>query len=108
MSRKYYNRQCLPSALMKSVAVNTARERCDVFIGRDKKDHERGKFGNPYEEWKYGREECLRKYKDYFYARLEMDMRFREAVHGLRGKRLGCFCKPLACHGDIICDYLNY
>lgn len=25
----------------------------------------------------------------------------------LRGKVLGCHCKPLACHGDILADYLN-
>lgn len=25
----------------------------------------------------------------------------------LIGKRLGCFCKPHACHGDIIANYLN-
>ena len=25
----------------------------------------------------------------------------------LRGKVLGCHCKPLACHGDVLADYLN-
>lgn len=25
----------------------------------------------------------------------------------LMGKRLGCHCKPFACHGDVIADYLN-
>ncbi|CAG1022170.1 hypothetical protein DOJK_01483 [Patescibacteria group bacterium] len=25
----------------------------------------------------------------------------------LRGKILGCHCKPLACHGDILANYLN-
>ncbi|MCG6418638.1 DUF4326 domain-containing protein [Vibrio fluvialis] len=23
------------------------------------------------------------------------------------GKRLGCFCKPDDCHGDIIAEFLN-
>jgi len=23
------------------------------------------------------------------------------------GKRQGCFCKPRACHGDVLVDYLN-
>jgi len=93
---------------MKTVVVNIKNEACDIFIGRDKSNPERGKFGNPYEEWKYGREECLRKYKDYFYARLGIDRRFRDAVHSLKGKTLGCFCKPKACHGDIIIDFLKY
>jgi hypothetical protein len=25
----------------------------------------------------------------------------------LKGKRLGCFCKPLACHGDVIKEYIE-
>ena len=25
----------------------------------------------------------------------------------LRGKKLGCWCKPDPCHGDVIIDYLN-
>ena len=25
----------------------------------------------------------------------------------LKGKTLGCFCKPYPCHGDIIAEYLN-
>jgi hypothetical protein len=28
-------------------------------------------------------------------------------VHELAGKRLGCFCKPALCHGDVLADYLN-
>lgn len=31
----------------------------------------------------------------------------KSEVFKLAGKRLGCFCKPLACHGDVIADYLN-
>lgn len=23
-------------------------------------------------------------------------------LHELKGKTLGCFCKPLSCHGDIL------
>ncbi|MEP0357399.1 DUF4326 domain-containing protein [Paraglaciecola sp.] len=28
-------------------------------------------------------------------------------VYKLAGKRLGCFCKPSACHGDVLADFLN-
>lgn len=31
----------------------------------------------------------------------------KNKVYELAGKRLGCFCKPQACHGDILADYLN-
>jgi hypothetical protein len=29
------------------------------------------------------------------------------AVRELRGKVLGCYCKPKRCHGDIIAEYVN-
>jgi hypothetical protein len=31
----------------------------------------------------------------------------KQDVLQLAGKRLGCHCKPLACHGDILADYVN-
>ncbi len=31
----------------------------------------------------------------------------KNEVYKLAGKRLGCFCKPLACHGDVLADFLN-
>jgi len=46
-------------------------------------------------------------FADYFYERLASDPEFRERVLALRGKTLGCFCKPRACHGDVIANYLE-
>jgi len=31
----------------------------------------------------------------------------KSEVHKIAGKRLACFCKPNACHGDVLADYLN-
>ena len=31
----------------------------------------------------------------------------KNKVYELQGKRLGCFCKPELCHGDILANYLN-
>jgi hypothetical protein len=28
-------------------------------------------------------------------------------LHELEGKTLGCFCKPLACHGDVLKDLVE-
>ena len=28
-------------------------------------------------------------------------------VYKLAGKRLGCFCKPFDCHGDVLANFLN-
>jgi len=64
-------------------------------------------FGNPFSQWKWGREECIRKFEGYFYDRLEHDAVWRAKVLELSGKVLGCHCLPLSCHGQIYCDYLN-
>lgn len=29
------------------------------------------------------------------------------ALPELKGKVLGCFCKPKACHGDVLADLVN-
>ncbi|WP_420902511.1 DUF4326 domain-containing protein [Pseudoflavitalea rhizosphaerae] len=49
----------------------------------------------------------MQKFKDYFYKRLKTDQEFKDRIHQLKGKRLGCFCKPFPCHGDVIAAYLN-
>ncbi len=82
--------------------VNKYREPFDIYIGRP------SLFGNPYRIGPDGsREDVIQKYREYFYHRLETDPVFKRDVLNLRGKRLGCYCKPQACHGDVIAEYLN-
>lgn len=52
------------------------------------------------------REAVIRMYKyDFDYDKfLNID---KEKVYELAGKRLGCFCKPQSCHGDVLADFLN-
>lgn len=74
----------------------------DVYCGRP------SPFGNPFRIGPDGtREQVMAKFKDYFDRRIRRDMIFRAAVAMLKGKILGCYCKPLPCHCDIIADYLN-
>ena len=78
-----------------------ASQKYDIYIGRPYR------FGNPFTVGKDGnREEVIEKYKQYFQAMLTVPD-FKEELLKLKGKTLGCFCKPAACHGDVICDYLN-
>lgn len=77
----------------------------DVYIGRGTP------WGNPFPIGKGGvgdtREEVIHKYKEYFERELLADPEKKKALLSLRGYRLACHCKPLACHGDIIANYLN-
>ena len=65
-------------------------------------------WGNPYALYENGdsREDVIRQFKyDFDYEKFPNKEKIE--VHKLAGKRLGCFCKPEACHGDILADYLN-
>lgn len=80
--------------------VNRHAENFDVYIGRGTP------YGNPYIIGKDGtREEVIEKYKTYFYKKIR-NPRFKRQILELEGKVLGCSCKPRACHGDIIVQYL--
>ncbi|MEI8606288.1 DUF4326 domain-containing protein [Pseudoalteromonas sp. B160] len=65
-------------------------------------------WGNPYSMYEEGddRDEVIRKYKyDFDYEKFPN--KEKSEVFKLAGKRLGCFCKPQSCHGDILADFLN-
>ena len=93
---------------MKTTVVNIRHtDKYDQYIGRAGHGHD-GYFGNPFilspTEPKGA---TLERYREYFYDRLNNDPEFKQRVHSLKGKVLGCFCKPLPCHGDVIAHYLN-
>lgn len=65
-------------------------------------------WGNPYSMYEEGddREEVIRKFRYDFEFDKFLNIK-KSDVHRLAGKRLGCFCKPAPCHGDILAEYLN-
>lgn len=83
--------------------VNIKRgEKADVYIGRP------SPFGNPYVIGPDGdRDEVIRLFRAYFYGRLEMDPAWKAKVEELKGRSLGCYCAPMACHGLVIAEYLD-
>ena len=85
----------------------------DVYIGRAGREglegirHD-GYFGNPFRIKRgQNRDQAIARFKNYFLQRIAEDAEFKARVEALRGKRLGCFCKPLPCHGDVIADFLE-
>lgn len=72
--------------------------RYDIYIGRG------SKFGNKYSHiYKKGIIYCPT--REIAIERFEADFRKNpnmiELLKELKGKTLGCFCKPKSCHGDI-------
>lgn len=76
----------------------------DVYIGRAGKGKD-GYWGNPHSG--PDKEANIKLFRTYFYDRIKTDEEFRNKLLQLRGKKLGCFCAPKPCHGDVIVEYLN-
>ena len=94
---------------MKTEIVNCKTDYYEVYIGQKmgfKLEHS-GYYGNPYTLGDYSRKESIFLYRIYFNYRIKTDIVFRNRILKLKGKRLGCFCKPEKCHGDIIKEYLE-
>ena len=77
---------------------------CDVYIGREVRrggwDLAASKWANPYSIAACGgsAERAVEKYATYIHSRPDL----LGALHELRGKVLGCWCKPGPCHGDVL------
>jgi len=66
-----------------------------VYIGRP------SKWGNPFILGIHGdRQTVIRKYRQWLMGQPTL----LSQLHELRGKTLVCFCKPFACHGDILAE----
>lgn len=79
--------------------VNKYKEPFDVYIGRG------SKWGNPFKPLDSSDSERNRvcdAYEDWFW---KTDL--PDQLHELKGKRLGCFCKPKRCHGDFLARCVN-
>lgn len=89
---------------MSTLVVNRRHgEKFDVDISR------RGPWGNPFVIPKDGtREEVIERFQEWLMGCEDSKARWIiDHVHTLRGKRLGCYCRPLACHGDILARLAN-
>jgi hypothetical protein len=74
--------------------VHCKRDEFDIYIGRG------SKWGNPYIIGRDGtREEVIDKYRKYVLMRRKDLL---NSLEELEGKRLGCWCAPKACHGDVL------
>lgn len=76
-----------------------------VFIDGVRYPPKDSPFANPYKVTKdLVRNDSIGKYKEYIVGKLisgEIDL------EQLRGKNLGCWCKPESCHGDVLIELLG-
>lgn len=85
--------------------VHCKKEKFDIYIGRP------SIWGNPFSHkdgtkatYKVStREEAIDKFRDWIAQQPELLNKLPE----LKGKVLACWCKPLACHGDVLLELAN-
>ncbi len=93
---------------METIVVHCKKEPYDVYIGRP------SKWGNPFTHIKdkktkaqficKSREDSI---SSYWWWIMEGDGKhLLNDLHELKGKVLGCWCKPKSCHGDILVELL--
>jgi len=96
----------LPEDPFPGKVVHFKKEPYDIYVGRG------SKWGNPYShmegtaaKWVVdSREDAVRLYEEWLRAQPEL---VAAAKKELKGKVLGCWCKPLACHGDVLLKIAN-
>jgi hypothetical protein len=91
--------------MRKTTVVHCKKASYDVYIGRPTQ------WGNPFSH-KAGtkaqfrvatREEAVESYREW----IKTQPKLLADLESLRGKRLACWCKPKACHGDILREMLD-
>lgn len=79
-----------------------------VFINGKRFPSESSIWSNPYKIGKDGtREEVVKKYETYMKDKLNKDKQLVNQLKELKGKTLGCWCKPDLCHGDILLKLID-
>jgi len=93
--------------MKKALVVNLRNAAYDVLIDRTTR------WGNPYTHIKdrktkaifvvSTRAESIRRYEEWLRAQPDL----MAALPTLKGKVLGCWCAPEACHGDVLARLAN-
>lgn len=102
-----YKKINMKALIITAKVVHCKKEKYDVYIGRG------SKWGNPYTHKegttaKYivdNREMAVQKYKEWITK--GEGQHLLDDLHELKNKKLGCFCKPKSCHGDVLKELIE-
>lgn len=91
--------------MAEKLVVHCKKEPFDTYIGRP------SKWGNPFSHLNgtlakfkvASREEAIAKYREWLLSQPEL----MAALPELKGKVLGCWCAPQACHGDVLVELVE-
>lgn len=89
------------SSESQTTVVNKYHSIFDIYIGRG------SIWGNPYTIEEHGRDKAIALYQVYIIDQLDNEPELVKQLLLLKGKTLGCFCKPKPCHGDILVKLID-
>ncbi len=94
--------------MAKTTVVHNLRDDFDVYIGREVPDQgiRASKWGNPFvmvDESDTERERAIAAYREWVVKQPEL----MGSLEELRGRRLGCWCAPKRCHGDVLVELIE-
>ncbi len=93
------------TALTKTTVVHNLNDDFDVYIGREVPEHgiSGSKWGNPFvmaDDSGTERELAIAAYRDWIVTQPDL----MSSLEELQGLRLGCWCAPKRCHGDVLVE----
>lgn len=92
---------------MNPTVVVHRKELHDVYIGRP------GPWGNPFTivgaaQTENPRAHVIKQFENWMRTSTDEQARWiRAHIHELAGKRLGCYCHPQSCHGDVLARWAD-
>ena len=94
--------------MTETAVVHNLHEEFDVYIGRAVPELgiEGSKWGNPFvlaDDSDAERERVIAAYREWVVTQPEL----MSSLEELRGRRLGCWCAPKRCHGDVLVELLG-
>lgn len=88
--------------MLKTKVVNVKTDKFDVYIGRG------SPLGNPFSAKTVGKFKAIEYYHKHYLPNLIKEGRItKEYLKSLKGKSLGCHCKPQPCHGDRLVEIID-
>ncbi len=93
---------------MSTTVVHNLHDEFDIYIGREVPEHglDASKWGNPFVlavDTDAERDRVLTLYRAWIVDQPEL----MQSLEELRGQRLGCWCAPKRCHGDVLVELLG-
>lgn len=88
-----------------ATVVHCKKAAYDIYIGRGRcpRTGKPGEWGNPFKlQPSEPRGATIERYRTWLWQQINAERITPEQLAELHGKTLACWCKPHACHGDVL------